>query len=75
MHRTPGKSHNWAPISNREASGTKLTLNIPTLQDTIAICRFSVQVTDVGEDAYTQSARGTILESLALDTERFEAGL
>jgi hypothetical protein len=67
---------NWAPISKTETSGTALILSIPTFQDTVAICRFSVQATVIGEDAsYTQSARGTTLESLALDAELFEAGL
>lgn len=76
MHRTPGeKAINWAPISKTETSGTKLTLSIPTLQDTVAICRFSVQVTVIGEGAsHTRSARGTTLEILALNVGLFEAG-
>jgi hypothetical protein len=72
----PGKVINWAPISKTETSGIKLILSIPTLQDTVTICKFSVQVTAIGEDAsQTQSARGTTLESLALDAELFEAEL
>jgi hypothetical protein len=33
---------NWEPIPKTETSGTTLTLSIPTFQDTVAICRFSV---------------------------------
>jgi hypothetical protein len=73
---TRGKVTNWSPVSKIETSGTKLTLSIPTLQDTVAIGRFSVRVTVIGEDAsYTQFARGTTLASLAPHAELFEAGL
>jgi len=70
-----GKAIDWAPISKTETLGTKLILSIPTLQDTVAICRFSVRVTVIGEDAsHTQSARGTTLESLALDAGLLRQG-